>query len=73
MGGQEPPRPSAGCTAAVVHHVQCGGQLQRKAVVGGEPVGGELGLPADRGVGQGAAREATEAPMVSTGGRLKAT
>ncbi len=38
---------------AVVHRVQCGGQLQRKAVVGGEPVGGELGPSADRGVGQG--------------------
>jgi hypothetical protein len=56
MGGHQL-RPSAGPTTAIVHRVQCdrvqcAGQLQREAVVGGEPVGGELGLSADRGVGQ---------------------
>jgi hypothetical protein len=53
VGGQKPPRPSGGRTSAVVQGVERGGQLQREAVVGGEAVGGELGLPADHGVGQG--------------------
>ncbi len=37
---------------AVVQYAQCGGQLDREAVVGGESVCGVRGWPADRGVGQ---------------------
>ena len=49
--GQESLRPTAGRALAVFQGVEGVGQFQRETVVGSETVGGELGPPADRGVG----------------------
>lgn len=42
-----------GHTTAVVQPTECGDQLDGETVVDGGPVGGVLGLPADRGGGEG--------------------
>src|SRR3954469_14495139 len=39
---------------AVVEYAKCGDQSRAETVVGGGTVGGVLGAPADRGIGQGA-------------------
>jgi hypothetical protein len=71
MGCQQPLRPSAGRTVAVMQCVKCGGQLPREAVVGGEAVGGDSArrLIAASARGQSTAASPTKAstPRPSTG------